>query len=110
MRYKYGDLSSDQVHDYKKRLHALVHWLLIYKEENNDVLDNYFEKVQNKLNGYNELIGRPVIMIDIMNLVETARLESLKDNYDHKKYRSLILDAHSLIDKLPESDDIDFKK
>ena len=107
MKYKYGEYPDTQVHDYKKRLHALVHWLLIYKEENNDVLEQYFEKVQDKLNGFNELIGYPVIMVDIMNLVETARLESIKEDFDHKKYRSLILDTHSLIDKLPENDQIE---
>ena len=71
------------------------------------MLEQYFEKVQDRLNGFNELIGYPVIMVDIMNLVETARLESIKEDFDHKKYRSLILDTHSLIDKLPENDQIE---
>lgn len=104
MKYKYGEYSETQVHNYKQRLHNLVHWLLIYKENNNDVLDSYFENVQDKLNGYNELVGHPDVMVQIMTLVETARLENQKENCNFKRYRSHILDIHSLIDKLPESD------
>ena len=104
--YKYGEYPSCQIHDYKKKLHALVHWCLIYKEENDQNLDNYFTIVQCKLDGYNELMQYPTHMVEIMNLVESARLESQKDDYSHKIYRSLILDIHSLIDQLPEEDSL----
>ena len=104
MNYKYGTYPNEQFEDYKKRLHSLIHWLLIYAEENNSILDSYFEKVQFKLDGLNELINYPTQMVEIMNLVEAARIEFNKPNYNHEIYRKTILDIHDLIDKLPDGE------
>ena len=104
MKYKYGDYPAEQIHDYKKRIHSLVHWLLIYQEENSEVLSNYFTIVQYKLNGFNELMQYPTQMIEIMNLVESAKLEYEKGLCNHDIFRRYILDIHALIDKLPEVD------
>lgn len=102
MKYKYGEYPNYQIHDYKNKIHSLIHWLLIYKEENEKILDNYFETVQYKLNGFNELMLFPTPMIEIMSLVESARIEFNKENCNHEYYRKIILDIHSLIDKIPE--------
>lgn len=107
MDYKYGVYPSKQFKDYKKRLHSLIHWLLIYAEENSSILDSYFEKVQFKLDGLNELINYPPQLVEIMNLIEAARLEFHKENYNHELYRKTILDIHDLIDKLPDGDNHD---
>ena len=104
MNYKYGTYPNEQFEDYKKRLHSLIHWLLIYAEENNSILDSYFEKVQFKLDGLNELINYPTQMVEIMNLVEAARIEFNKPNYNHEIYRKTILDIHDLIDRLPDGE------
>ncbi|WP_346961254.1 hypothetical protein [Clostridium sp.] len=104
MKYKYGYYPSFQVHDYKKKIHSLIHWLLIYKEENEGILNRYFEAVQYKLNGFNELMGYPTQMIEIMNLIESARNEFNKENCNNQLYRHTILDIHALIDRLPEED------
>lgn len=104
MRYTYGNYPDYQIHGYKKKIHSLIHWLLIYKEENQSILNRYFETVQYKLDGFNELMLYPEPMIEIMNLVESARLEFNKSNCNHENYRRIILDIHSLIDKLPEED------
>lgn len=102
MEYKYGEMPKEQFHEYKKRLHSLVHWLLIYAENNNPILDDYFVKVQYKLNGLNELINYPSQMVEIMNLVESAKFEYKKENYNFNLYRKTVLDIHELIDKIPE--------
>lgn len=104
MKYKYGEYPEEQFEGYKKRLHSLVHWLLIYAEEHSPIIDDYFTKVQYKLDGLNELIGHPVQLVEIMNLVESARIEYHKPDYSHKVYRKTILDIHELIDKIPEGD------
>lgn len=104
MKYKYGEYPKEQFHDYKKRLHSLVHWLLIYAEEDTDILDDYFEKVQYKLNGLNELISYPTQLVEIMNLIESAKIEYNKGNYNHDIYRKTILDIHELIDRIPEGE------
>lgn len=104
IKHKYGDYLDEQFVDYKKRLHSLIHWLLIYAEENDSCLNNYFEMVQYKLNGLNELLNYPTQIVEIMNLVESAKIEYSKPKYNHKLYRKTILDIHDLIDKLPEGD------
>lgn len=102
MEYKYGTYPDNQFEGYKKRIHSKIHWLLIYAEEDNSHLNDYFEKVQLELDGLNELIHYPTQIIEIMNLVESARIEFNKENYSFKKYRKIILDIHDLIDMLPE--------
>lgn len=104
MQYKYGTYPDGQFDGYKKRLHSLVHWLLIYAEENNSILNSYFDKVQFKLDGLNELINYPTQLIEIMNLIESARIEFNKENYNFEIYRKTILDVHDLIDKLPDGE------
>lgn len=104
MKYKYGNYPEQQVHGYKKRLHSLVHWLLIYAEEKNPNLNNYFDSVQYKFEGFNELMCYPTQIVEIMNYIESARIEYGKDDYSHERYRKTILDVHDLIDKLPEVD------
>lgn len=100
----YGEFSDEQMRDYKKHLHNRIHWLLIYKEETYDKLDDYFSSILFQLFGLNELLGYPETLVSLVSILEAARLESLKDECNFKKYRKAILDAHSLIDKLPEWD------
>lgn len=104
MKYKYGTYPDEQFNGYKKRLHSLVHWLLIYAEENNSILNSYFEKVQYKLDGLNELINYPTQLVEIMNLIESAKIEFNRENYNFEIYRKTILDIHDLIDKLPDGE------
>lgn len=104
MEYKYGHYPSEQFNKYKKRLHSLVHWLLIYAEEKNPILDNYFTKVQCKLDGLNELIEHPSQMVEIMNLIESARIVYNSPTYDYEIYRKIILEIHDLIDMLPDGE------
>lgn len=105
MKHKYGTFKKSQFSEYKNRMHDLVHWLLIYaEEEKTDTLNKYFIKVQYKLNGLNELINYPSQMVEIMVLVESARLEYQKENFNFKTYRKIVLDIHELIDRIPEGD------
>lgn len=100
----YGDFSNEQMRDYKKHLHNRIHWLLIYKEEDYDKLDDYFSSILFQLFGLNELLGYPEALVSLASILQAAKLESLSADCDFKKYRKAILDAHSLIDKLPEWD------
>jgi uncharacterized iron-regulated protein len=109
MKNKYGTFTDNQFDGYKKRLHSLVHWLLIYAEENYSILDNYFEKVQYKMIGLNELLEDNPTIVEIMVLIESARKESqtekfkqikTKEEFKNSSYRKAILDIHQLIDKL----------
>lgn len=104
MKYKYGHYPSEQFEEYKKKIHSWVHWLLIYAENQDPNLNAYFDKVQYKLDGLNELISHPTQLVEIMNLIESAKIEYNKKDYSHKTYRKIILDIHELIDNIPTSE------
>lgn len=107
MKSRYGEFTDKQFKSYKEKLHSMIHWLLIYKEENKtDVLNGYFDTVQRKLQGLNTLLDNPVEMVELSVTIECARNEFNKGNdCDHAVYRKLILNAHSLIDQIEEGVD-----
>ena len=104
MNSKYGTFKQTQISEHKNELHDNVLSLLYMKEENCTTLDNYFHSLLWRLSGYNEIFGNQPIMIDIMSNLEEARMEALKEDYSHSKYRKLVLDAFNMLDKLKESD------
>ena len=52
----------------------------------------------------NDILFNPPELVTLISLLETARKEANKKDCDFKKYRKLILDSHSLIDKIKEGD------
>ena len=104
MEHKYGSFSENQMSDYKKKLHNNIHWLLVYKENDYKLLDEYFNTTLLKLNAMNELLSYPNDIVSLYETLEAARIVLNSNDFNFKTYRKLILDAHSLIDKLPEVD------
>lgn len=110
MNHKYGHYSPTQMKNYKKDLHSKIHWMLLYKDPHNAErykninVNKYVETIQFELNGLNELLFCPSKLVTLMSLIESVRLELLKKDFSFEKYRKTLLDAHSLIDKLPEMD------
>lgn len=104
MKYKYGEFTENQIHEYKTILHSKIHWLLIYQESNYPLLSQYFSSLQFHIAGLAELIDSPQI-IELADLVECARMEYESEKFNRFKYRKLILDAHSIVDLLPEVGD-----
>lgn len=101
-----GNFEERQMDREKKILHAKIHWLLIYKEEDYSGLDGYFESVLTYISSLNDLLGHPQALVDLMVTLQQARSLS-QSGYDHAKYRKLILDAHSKLDALMEAPDGD---
>ncbi len=99
MESKYCGVSLEQLEGYMTKLHKKVHWLLIYREENYSLLDEYFSSLLFKIGGLNAVLGEPWELLDLMSTLEAARLENRKEDGDFKIYRKAILDAHSIIDK-----------
>lgn len=93
--------SLQQVEKYKKQLHDTIHWLLIYKEKRYSGLDDYFSSVLFRINGLNSMLDYPEEMVELVTLLEAARMESHKDTCKHKVYRKAILDAHAVVDRIP---------
>ena len=73
MKHKYGEFNQNQIANYKKKLHNNVHWLLIYKEENYEFLDEYFNSLMLRINGLNRILFYPIHIIELYNVLESAR-------------------------------------
>ena len=102
MIHLYGTFSPSQIKEQKKSLHNSIHWLLIQKEENYEYLDAYFDSLLLRIGGLNDILFEPPELVTLLSLLQAARIESCSENFEFKRYRKLILDAHSLIDKIKE--------
>lgn len=106
IKYEYGYFEHTQFTEYKKKLHALLYWLLLYKDPNtkeefkNVDYDRYFDTLMKRIDGFDKLMNYPKEIVEIDNLLESAFIETKKDNFDFKAYRKLVLDAENLIDKI----------
>lgn len=97
VEYKYGTISTSQIHQQKKYLQGSIFKLIPLKEEGYECLDARFESLLNQINGYNQLFNEQAVIITIMSLLELARHE-----VEFSKYRGLILDAVALVDHIEE--------
>lgn len=104
MKFKYGEFSDKQISCFSSHLHSMIHWLLVYAEEGDKSLPNYFEKLQIKLAGINNLFDTNGDMVQLMALIESAKLIYVTEPFDWRQYRKMILDAHSVIDHFEDSE------
>lgn len=102
MMHLYGHFTPTQMKEQKKSLHNSVHWLLIYKEENYEYLDAYFDSLLLRIGGLNDILFEPPELVTLISLLQAARKEACNVDFSFKRYRKLILDSHSLIDKIKE--------
>ena len=106
MQTIYGHFDDEQMENYKVKLHKELFWLLIYKDPKtrdeylNVDFKKYFDGLMRRIDGLNELLFYPVEIVSIMSLLEAALIESKKVDFDYQAYRKLVLDAHSLVDKI----------
>ena len=102
----YGHFDDLQIEEYKEKLHKEMFWLLLYKdaktkdEFKNVDFEKYFINLMKKIDGLNTLIFYPVEIVAIMSLLQAALNETRSDDFNYRSYRKLILDAHSLVDKI----------
>lgn len=106
MRHLYGNFKDEQMERYKVKLHKELFWLLLYKDPKtkdeylNVNFNKYFDGLMRKMDGLNKLLFYPTEIVAIMSLLEAAFMESKKADFNYQAYRKLILDAHSLVDKI----------
>lgn len=103
--YKYGEFDIAQIDEYKKKLHKKIHWLLLYKDPTVDIDNNvnfqqYFFFIMKEIAGLNSLLGYPEEIVELLIVLQTARKETYKEDFDFKLYRKFILDAHSLVNRI----------
>lgn len=102
---KYGVVfSKEQLKGECEFLHKEIHRLLYSEEEKDPQIINYFDKLQRELAGMNELLLCRPELVTLMSLLEAARLEVQKPDFDHSVYRNIIFDSHSVLDRLFRGD------
>lgn len=106
MQTLYGELKEDDFEKYKEKLHKELFWLLVYKDPKTKEqykyvnFEKYLVRLIKKINGLNEILLCPAELISIMTLLQAALIETRQDSFDYQEYRRMILDAHSLVDKI----------
>lgn len=97
----YGYFRDPQLLEESKFLHNKIQQLLYSKEEEDPKIDRYFERLLYTLAGMNEIeIYCKPEMITLMSLIQAARLEAHKPDYNHTTYKDIIFEAHSVLDLL----------
>ena len=102
----YGHFDDTKFEEYKEKLHKEMFWLLLYKdpktkdEFKNVDFEKYFINLMKKIDGLNALLSYPVEIVSIMSLLQAALNETRIEEFNYSSYRKLILDAHSLVDKI----------
>lgn len=110
MKHLYGTFTPAQIAETKISLHKSIHWLLLYRDPRNSGqfdyidVDHCFHSVMLKISGLNDLLGNQPMLVSILSLLQSAKNENLKEPFDFNTYRKLILDAHSLVDKIREDE------
>lgn len=93
--------TQEQLLAYKKKLHSSIHWLLIYKEQNTyEHLEIYFDALLAKIENLNLLVGHQEAITNLFMTLAAARCECCKLDCDFPLFRKLVLDSHTLLDKI----------
>ena len=98
----YGNINEAQLNDFKKKLHNKIHWLLIYKESDDFTVDfdNYFTELMKYVGAFGTVFNKDSSILEILTMLQMAYDESANDNFNHKRYRHYVLEAHNLVDRL----------
>ena len=98
----YGKITQNQLDDFKKKLHNKIHWLLIYKESDdfNIDFDAYYMELMRQIGKAGDVLKQDAVTLEILTTLSLAYDETTRDEFDHKRYRKYVLEAHNLIDRL----------
>ena len=108
MKHKYGNFTKQQMSLTKKSIRKQIFFLLLcvdpktknsYKHIN---VNDAFKGLLYKLDGLNSILGEPQELVDTMSLLEEALIQYNDPNFNFKLYRTLVLNAGSLIDTIKE--------
>lgn len=111
MKTKYGNFTTNQIKEVKKSLRGSIFFVLFcidpataYEHIGIDV-NQLFDSLLYKMDGLNELLMNQKELVDVMSLLEEARVQYNQNDFDFKLCRKLLLDAGSEVMKLREGDE-----
>lgn len=97
MKTKFGNIPQIQWDNYKVSLAKAVFLPLPFYEDKYDKLDDYFDSLLLQIYGLNELLNYDRRVVAVITLLEGAKLELHKSDFNIKTYRKSILDAFNLV-------------
>ena len=108
MKFKYGEFSKDQIKEVKDAMRKRIFFLLLIVDSNTaeeyegvDV-EKTFDSLLIEFGGLNDLLDYPAEMVSILSLINAAKLEYNSADFNWQRYRKLILDAGSEVQKIKE--------
>lgn len=110
MQHKYGEFTDTQMSLTKKEIQKQIFFLLLCADPKTKAeydyvdLDEAFSGLLYKLGGLNSVLGEPQELVDVMSLLEEARIEYNEPKFNFQIYRRLVLSAGSLTEKIKEVD------
>ena len=108
MDYRYGNFTQDQIVETKQKMRKQIFFLLLIvdpvkaEEYDNVDVNEAIDNVLNEFGGLNDLLNYPKELVEIMALINAAKIEYNSRNYNWSKYRKLILDAGNKVLKIKE--------
>ena len=111
MKHLYGEFTQSQMEEVIKSLRGSIFFLLLCvdretAQDYEDVdVNKCFEGLLLKMGGMNDLLMNPPEFVVSMSLLRAAKREFNKPRLNYYRYRKLILDAGSELNKLIEDGD-----
>lgn len=111
MKHLYGEFTQSQMEEVIKSLRGSIFFLLLCvdretAQDYEDVdVNKCFEGLLLKMGGMNDLLMNPPEFVVSMSLLRAAKREFNKARLNYYRYRKLILDAGSELNKLIEDGD-----
>lgn len=108
MEFRYGNFTQDQIAETKQKMRKQIFFLLLIadpvnaEEYDNVDVNEAIENILVEFGGLNDLLNYPQELVDVMSLVNAAKIEYNSRNYNWRKYRKLILDAGNKVLKIKE--------
>lgn len=105
VKHKYGNFKKTQILKHMKHMRKKIFWLIIYTDNNtNEKFKNvdvvsYHIHLMEELDGLNSLLFYPAKMVELLSTLEEALLVLKHDDFDFKKYRTLVLDAGAMLER-----------
>ncbi len=110
MKTKYGSFTADQIRETKRSLRGSIFFVLLCIDpetahEHTEVdVNKLFDNLLFKIDGLNEILMHQKELVDIMSLLQEAKIQYNRPDYDFSICRKLILDAGSEVLKLKDGD------
>jgi hypothetical protein len=104
--YREGSFDDGQIEATKKRMRSQIFYLLLYvdkREAENYEHVNVVQAIDNVLtwfSGLNVALNYPPALVKVISLLEAAKTEYERPDFDFGKYRKLILDAGNEVLKI----------